>query len=89
VSEPILMPGTIDPALIAKSVHDDLDSAIGAIPAGHTHALFVDSTYSKTSGLGAQLTYVEKLNDTVEFSTATSYDGRHGVAGKVELLISW
>jgi hypothetical protein len=89
VSEPIVMPATIDPAVIAKSVHASLDAALAAIPVGHTHALLFDGRYADDTGPVVQAVYVEKAPHGWQIALSGGYSGTHGVLGQVEIAKSW
>lgn len=78
--------GPLDPEVIAKSVHDSLESAINTLPADKDHAFFVDATYDK--GLGARAGYVQRINGVWRLAGTGEWVG-HQISGKVAVMGVW
>ncbi len=77
------------PGAVAKSIHATLDQAIAAIPDGHTHAFFVDGTYSAPDGPEGRVVFVQKAPDGWNIEADIGYDKPHGIGAGVRLMDSW
>lgn len=77
------------PYAFAQSVHNSLDDAIQAIPAGKSNALVIDGTVNQTSGPAFQAMWVHKSPNGWGISLQGAYDGPHGVQGKVQGIYAW
>lgn len=82
-------PSPFSPTALNKAVHDTLDQALAALPAGKNNAVLIDGTYSRTDGPQMQALFVHRVKDTWTVALAGAYDGPHGVQGKVATAISW
>lgn len=80
------MPDIFDPSSLAKSVHDSLEDAYAALPAGKSHAVLVDA--STTDGIRAL--YVQRIGDGWNVAVSESWKGHgHKLEGKVSVLRAW
>lgn len=79
----------LDPAAIAKSIHDSLDSALTALPPGKDHALLIDAS----TGNIVEAVYVQRVSQGGRWGDwsvggAGAWTGQH-VSGKVLVMGSW
>lgn len=81
----------IDPGATAKSAQSSLAEALAAIPAGDSHALFLDATYdsAQSSSTGVKLVYVQKLGAGWSVAAEGDYYGTGHEAGKIVIGKSW
>lgn len=77
------------PTALNKAVHDTLDQALAALPAGKNNAVLIDATYSTTDGPRAKALFVHRVKDNWTVALEGAYDGPHGVQGKVATAITW
>lgn len=78
----------LSPSAIAQATHADVDSALAAIPAGHTGALLIDGTVINGTHPVAQALIVQKIGGNWVAMASGIWDGHHTV-GKVAIGASW
>lgn len=85
---PLQPPDPLSPSVIAKSVHDTLDQAMAAIPAGKSGAVLIDGTIGLDGKPAAQAVIVQKIGANWAVAASAAWDGAH-VEGKVAIEGSW
>lgn len=76
-------------ASIQKAVHATLEDAFAAIPAGRSHAVLFDGTYSKDAGGTIRAMFVERVGNGWDMVFEGEVASHRGVAGQVVVSRSW